>query len=35
VLHCVQNMSCDPEQEYFAGGVVEDIIAAFSHIRCS
>jgi TolB-like protein len=27
-----QNMSGDPEQEYFADGVVEDIITALSHI---
>ncbi len=28
-----QNLSGDPEQEYFTEGVVEDIIAALSHIR--
>ncbi len=28
-----QNMSGDPEQEYFADGVVEDIIAALSRMR--
>ncbi|VIO76090.1 Adenylate cyclase 2 [Bradyrhizobium ivorense] len=28
-----QNMSGDPEQEYFADGVVEDIITALSHFR--
>ncbi|WP_429432338.1 winged helix-turn-helix domain-containing protein [Pseudomonas frederiksbergensis] len=28
-----QNMSGDPEQEYFADGMVEDIIAALSRIR--
>ncbi|KRB01832.1 MULTISPECIES: winged helix-turn-helix domain-containing tetratricopeptide repeat protein [Pseudomonas] len=28
-----QNLSGDPEQEYFADGVVEDIIAALSRIR--
>ena len=28
-----QNLSGDPEQEYFADGVVEDIITALSHIR--
>src|SRR6516165_5770458 len=28
-----QNMSGDPEQEYFADGVVEDIITALSRIR--
>jgi TolB-like protein len=28
-----QNMSGDPEQEYFADGVVEDIITALSHYR--
>jgi TolB-like protein len=28
-----QNMSGDPEQEYFADGVVEDIISALSRIR--
>jgi len=28
-----QNMSADPEQEYFADGVVEDIITGLSHIR--
>jgi TolB-like protein/Flp pilus assembly protein TadD len=27
------NMSNDPEQEYFADGIVEDIITALSHIR--
>jgi TolB-like protein len=27
------NLSGDPEQEYFTDGVVEDIIAALSHIR--
>ena len=27
------NMSGDPEQEYFADGIVEDIITALSHIR--
>jgi len=27
------NMSGDPEQEYFADGMVEDIITALSHIR--
>ena len=30
------NMSGDPEQEYFADGMVEDIITALSRIRgCS
>ena len=28
-----QNMSGDPEQEYFADGTVEDIITALSHFR--
>jgi TolB-like protein len=28
-----QNMSGDPEQEYFADGVVEDIITGLSHIK--
>ena len=28
-----QNMSGDPEQEYFADGVTEDIITALSHFR--
>ena len=28
-----QNMSGDPEQEYFADGMVEDIITALSHFR--
>lgn len=28
-----QNMSGDPEQEYFADGMVDDIITALSHIR--
>jgi TolB-like protein len=28
-----QNLSGDPEQEYFADGIVEDIIAALSRIR--
>jgi TolB-like protein len=28
-----RNLSGDPEQEYFTEGVVEDIIAALSHIR--
>jgi adenylate cyclase len=28
-----QNMSGDPEQEYFADGVVEEIITALSHMR--
>jgi TolB-like protein len=28
-----QNLSGDPEQEYFADGVVEDIISALSHMR--
>ena len=28
-----QNMSGDPEQEYFADGVVEDIITALSRMR--
>ena len=28
-----QNMSGDPEQEYFADGVVDEIITALSHIR--
>ncbi len=28
-----QNLSGDPEQEYFADGVVEDIITALSHYR--
>ena len=28
-----QNMSADPEQEYFADGMVEDIITALSRIR--
>ena len=27
------NMSGDPEQEYFADGVVEDIITALSHFQ--
>jgi len=27
------NLSGDPEQEYFADGVVEDIVSALSHIR--
>jgi adenylate cyclase len=26
------NMSCDPEQEYFSDGITEDIIAALSHL---
>ena len=31
-----QNMSGDPEQEYFADGIVEDIITALSRFsRCS
>jgi adenylate cyclase len=29
----VQNMSGDPEREYFAGGIVEDIITELSRIR--
>jgi hypothetical protein len=29
------NMSGDPEQEYFADGMVEEIITALSRIRCS
>jgi adenylate cyclase len=29
-----QNMSGDPEQEYFADGMVEEIITALSRIRC-
>jgi TolB-like protein/class 3 adenylate cyclase len=28
-----QNMSGDPEQEYFADGMVEDVITALSHMR--
>src|SRR5436190_17789525 len=28
-----QNMSGDPEQEYFADGIVEEIITALSRIR--
>jgi adenylate cyclase len=28
-----QNMSGDPEQEYFADGMVEEIITALSHVR--
>src|SRR3989440_5258012 len=28
-----QNMSGDPEQEYFADGIVEDIITGLSHIK--
>jgi TolB-like protein len=28
-----QNMSDDPQQEYFADGIVEDIIAALCHMR--
>src|SRR6478672_6645161 len=28
-----QNMSRDPEQDYFADGIVEDIITALSHFR--
>ena len=28
-----QNMSGDPEQEYFADGMVEDIITAMSKLR--
>jgi TolB-like protein/class 3 adenylate cyclase/Tfp pilus assembly protein PilF len=28
-----QNMSSDPEQEYFADGIVEDIITALSHFN--
>ena len=28
-----QNMSGDPEQEYFADGMVEDIITALSRVR--
>ena len=28
-----QNMSGDPEQEYFADGIVEDIITALSRFR--
>ena len=28
-----QNMSGDPEQEYFADGIVEDIITALSHFK--
>ena len=27
------NMSCDPEQEYFADGMVDDIITALSHFK--
>jgi len=27
------NLSCDPEQEYFADGVTEDILAALSRFR--
>jgi adenylate cyclase len=31
-----QNMSGDPEQEYFADGMAEDIITALSRLRhCS
>jgi DNA-binding winged helix-turn-helix (wHTH) protein len=30
-----QNLSGDPEQEYFADGVVEDIITALSRIRAA
>jgi adenylate cyclase len=29
-----QNLSGDPEQEYFADGMVEEIITALSRIRC-
>ena len=29
-----QNMSGDPEQEYFADGMVEEIITALSRVRC-
>ena len=28
-----QNMSGDPEQEYFADGIIEEIITALSRIR--
>ena len=28
-----QNMSCDPEQDYFADGIVEDIITGLSRIK--
>jgi class 3 adenylate cyclase len=28
------NMSGDPEQEYFADGIVEEIITALSHMHC-
>src|SRR5262249_26334736 len=28
-----QNMSADPDQEYFADGIVEDIITALSHFK--
>src|SRR6266446_6896612 len=28
-----QNISGDPEQEYFADGIVEDIITALSHFK--
>jgi adenylate cyclase len=28
-----QNMSGDPEQEYFADGITEEIITALSHLR--
>ncbi len=28
-----QNLSADPEQEYFADGIVEDIITALSHFK--
>ena len=28
-----QNLSCDPEQEYFADGIVQEIITALSKIR--
>jgi adenylate cyclase len=30
-----QNMSGDPEQEYFADGMVEDIITALSRFKVS
>ena len=30
-----QNMSGDPEQEYFADGMVEDIITALSRFKCA
>ena len=29
------NMSGDPEQEYFADGLVEDVITALSRFRCA